>query len=136
MFNFTLGILLALNTTTIAQSSYQVRNDKTIEAGAAARAAARIGGMRGTIDFDEVPVIVNTSESREPEASNLNTGLAPRPAWAPKDDKEQLPPMVKGEPPEGVDTMATGSIRVTPKSPRKRIQWEIFDANGRIVKRP
>lgn len=136
MINLTLGVFLALNTTAIAQSTYEVKNDKAIEASAAARAAARIGEIRGTISFDEVHFVVQNIDGVTPSATSIDNGLAPRPSWTPENGKKKLPPMVKSPIPQGIDTMPTGSILKPAASPSKRIEWDVFDKFGRIVKRP
>ena len=139
MINFSLGILLALNPTAIAQSSssdYQVKTDRSIEASAAARAAARIGELRGTIGYEQLPIEIMTSDDQETSGNGLNSGLAPGSSRFPLENEKQLPPMVDAQKPNKIDQTTTGSIPNKGDRSRKRVEWDIFDSNGRIIKRP
>ena len=127
------SFFLALSTAIFAEE-YQVRTDKTIEAGAAARAAKRVGDIRGTISFDKIPVFVRASDLSSIKAGRTeNSDLSPRPSWVPPvKDNETLPPLVTREYLEGLDQTLTGSInRPIPK--RRNFEWEIFDSNGNRI---
>ena len=127
------SFFLALSTVTFAEE-YQVRTDKTIEAGAAARAAKRVGDIRGTISYDTVPKFVGFSvlepAKLKPES---NSDLSPRPSWVPPEKEgEALPPLVNRQHINGIDQTLTGSIQ--PSIPKRRnFEWEVFDKDGNRV---
>ncbi len=127
------GFFLAVSSITFA-SDYQVRTDKTIEASAAARAAVRIGEIRGTISHDQIPAIIVPSDLKESrKTGQQNTDLSPRPSWVPPEkDEEALPPLVTREYEEDLDQTLTGSIK-KPEPQRRGFMWEVFDQYGNRV---
>lgn len=134
MINLSLGIFLALTSVTVAQS-YEVKNDKKIEASAAARAAARIGNLRGSISFDQPAALATGEETVDRVKPDVEGNLAPRPAWEPPKSGKKLPPMVKHNTlPAGVDQTLTGSIKQRADR-SERIKWDVFDKYGRIINR-
>lgn len=104
---FVAGAIIALGTTTLAQG-YEIKSETLARASAEARAAARIGYIRGTIAHDQTPVITMGEIS---------------------DD------VVRRAVEEEIDLLPTGSIRVPEKVLKPKIEWEIFDKYGRPVKR-
>ncbi len=101
------SVLIALGTTTLAQAT-EIKTDNRIEVSAATRAAIRVGGIRGTISFDEQPVVTIH------EVSEGETGPASKP---------------------NVDPFPTGSIAIPNAVPEPKIEWDVFDKYGRPVKR-
>ncbi len=127
------SFFLALSSITFADD-YQVRTDKSIEASAAARAAERIGDIRGTISYDQVPALMTPSdlEPKMPKAER-QSDLSPRPSWVPPEkDAEALPPLVTRDHIEGLDQTLTGSIKRSP-SKRRNFEWDIFDKDGNRI---
>ena len=127
MLHFGFNVVLALGLTVAAQG-YEVKNDKNIEASAAARAASRIGDIRGSIGFDDVAVIVVIQDPTIEPPQDEN--LMPRPAWNPPEvDKEILPPMVDNNfAPDR--SILTGSVNTPSET-----DWELFDADGEPIRR-
>lgn len=127
------SFFLALSSVTIADD-YQVRTDKKIEASAAARAAARIGDIRGTISFDQLPSIVKPSDLRKKQIKNgQQSDLSPRPSWVPPKKKDgSLPPVVSREYEERLDKTLTGSIKPKLRK-RSKFEWAVFDKYGNPI---
>ena len=71
MNSISLGFVAVLNSIFLSQS-YEVKPDRKIEASAAARAAARVGDLRGTIGYDSFPVIITPNESRKRRDARLS----------------------------------------------------------------
>ena len=116
------GILIAL-TVSVASEGYQVQPDRMIEASAAARAAEKVGDIRGSISFDEV------SEKTEVKPKPTPV-VAPPPATP----EPKIQPITENLDGPGIDRMPTGSIQknVPSTSP---MQWQIFDSEGKPVYR-
>ena len=97
----------------VANESYHVRPDRMIEASAAARAAEKIGAIRGSIPFDKAPKSMSVKQTPAPII--VPSPAPSEPAMRPVTDKRDT---------FGVDTMPTGSIKAAPAAPTQR--WEIF----------
>ena len=115
------GIFLALAVSVVSES-YQVVPDRMIEASAAARAAEKIGTIRGSISYKEAPR--SMSVKRAPAPIIVPSPVTSEPAMQPVTDQRDT---------FGVDTMPTGSIQKMPAKPTR--QWQIFDAQGKPVYR-
>lgn len=129
MLHLGMSVIVALGLTALAQG-YEVKTDKRIEAGAAARAASRIGDIRGTIGYDDVPHMTTLDAFVTPPVVEPETNFLPRPAWTPpKRDRAVLPPMVDDQyAPDR--SISTGNVRRNVPS-----TWELFDADGNPVRR-
>jgi len=127
------SFFLALSSITFADE-YQVRTDKNIEASAAARAAKRIGDIRGTISYDQMPGIIAPSDLKPgKKVHQENSDLSPRPSWVPPaKDSEPLPPLVTRDYIRGLDQTLTGSIERSEPT-RRNFEWEIFDKYGQRI---
>lgn len=114
------GLAFALMTSTSALAQ-SVKYDQTIAKAAAAKAAEKIGDMRGAIKLGQKPDMVTKEDLI---VKPVNTSFLPSPK------KKSLPPVSFF--PAGVDLTTTGSI---PKArPKPRIIWEKFDRYGNPIK--
>jgi len=107
----------------------EVKHDRTIEAAAAKIAAKKVGDIRGSIDYDDVPFLVTRKLLVKEEA---HTSLLPRPAWIPPEGEEALPPMVSNFLAD-LDYTLTGSITGRKTKSTRRIIWDRFDADGNPI---
>ncbi|MEM7289321.1 MAG: hypothetical protein AAF412_02930 [Pseudomonadota bacterium] len=130
-----LSLLLSLGTTILAQS-YEVTNDKRVEAGAQARAAARIGEIRGTLSHDDVPVILMPGPNKKNSDKVSQIYELQSPVWMRSNPHENAQQQIAMPEPEfGTDSISTGSIvPEAAKEPRERVIWDIFDSDGNLVK--
>ena len=116
-----------------AASADRPQHDESVALAAAKLAAEKIGEIRGSIDHDQKPVLV------EPVKDNISTGTIdhlPRPAWVPEPDTKPLPPMVANGH-TNLDSTMTGAIAKNPLPPvnlPRKITWDRFDKNGRPIK--
>lgn len=130
MVHLGITIFMALGTISIAQG-YEVKNDKKIEASAAARAASRIGEIRGTIPHTKQPDLVTRNTLRITPNVEESQDILPRPAWKPPQvESNPLPPVVKDRRSDETDDISTGSVNSKPM-----IRWELFDKYGRPIER-
>lgn len=114
------GVAIALmaSTSSLAQT---VKYDVSIAKAAAAKAAEKIGDIRGSIDYDQEPDMVTKQDLVDKE---LNTSFFPMPT------KDSLPPI--SFLPNGVDLRTTGSIQK--KKYKTKIVWDKFDRDGNLIK--
>lgn len=111
------AIALMTSTSALAQT---VKYDETVAKAAAAKAAEKIGDIRGTIGYDQKPDMVTKEDLVEKQ---VNTSFLPTPV-------KGLPPI--SFLPTGIDLTTTGSIQKTKNKPR--IIWEKFDRYGNPIK--
>lgn len=116
------GVFIALAVSVVSEN-YQVQPDRMIEASAAARAAEKIGTLRGSIPFDKVTDSLSVKNVPAP----MIVPTLPQPV-----EPAMQPVTNKGDG-FGVDDMPTGSIEPTPQKPSLR--WQIFDSQGNPVYR-
>ena len=137
MYSISLGFVLAINSVFLTQS-YQVKPDNKIEASAAARAAARIGALRGTISYDRTPVILTPSSLKHRKGfKNTQGNQSIYPAKNDSEIKQQIQPIVQNSDIVIViDPVTTGSIKRERSVPRPRpVLWQLFNKYGRPVER-
>ncbi len=116
------GIFVALAVSVVSEN-YQVKPDRMIEASAAARAAEKIGALRGSIPFDKTADSISVKKPPTPlvvPTPSLPAGPTMQPVTSNGDDF-------------GVDDMPTGSIKKEP--PKPHLHWQIFDSQGNPVYR-
>ena len=114
----------------VAVEANQGKFDTRVQKAATDIAAAQLGSMRGPIDYDEVPVIV---KSKPTIKSKVESEIFQRPAWMPESEDNKLPPITNHV--DGVDSMATGSIK-NRQQPRALPElWDRFDESGNPVDR-
>lgn len=111
------AIALMTSTSALAQS---VKYDAKIAKAAAAKAAEKIGDIRGTIDYDQVPDMVTKEDLIDKQ---VNTSFLPQP-------NKSLPPISSLS--NGIDLRTTGSIQK--KNYQPRVIWEKFDRYGNPIK--
>ena len=115
---------------TAAVVANQNKFDTNIQKAASDIAASQLGTIRGSIDYDEEPVIVK----KEPEIkSQLEPSLSPRPAWVPDSENQKLPPVTRHV--DGLDDVSTGSIDGSRQSKPLPELWDRFDQYGNPVDR-
>lgn len=128
----TLGLALVLASTGMA-AAVQPKHDKSVELAAAKLAAKKIGEIRGSIDHDQKPFLVEAPKDKMPTGT---VSTLPRPSWVPEPDRKVLPPMVSNAQDE-LDRTMTGSI-MKPKLPPVNLptatKWDRFDKNGRQIR--
>ncbi len=128
----TLGFALALASTSAVVAD-QPGHDKSIELAAAKLAAAKIGKIRGSIDHDQEPILV---ERVKDQITTGSVRTFERPAWMQEPDQRALTPMVRTQQIE-VDLTMTGSV-LKPKLPPVNLpsstNWDRFDKNGRQIR--
>jgi len=118
-----LAIAMMTSTSVLAQTA---QYDETIAKAAAAKAAEKIGDIRGTISYDETPDIVTIEHLKN---KPLNTSFLPQPSTV---EQNGLPPMTSNA--YGVDLTTTGSISVREPGLKNKIVWEKFDRYGNPIK--
>ncbi|MEM7215104.1 MAG: hypothetical protein AAF423_06130 [Pseudomonadota bacterium] len=102
------------------------RYDQSIADAAAKIAAGKVGELRGSIDYDEIPfMITNKLLKKEDEQANL----LPEPTWVPPAKDSEFPPIVSNFLDE-IDYTLTGSVDRNTANRSKRIVWEKFDRYG------
>lgn len=111
------AIALMTSTSALAQS---VKYDEKIAKAAAEKAAEKIGDIRGTIGYDQIPDMVTKEDLVD---SEVNTSFLPAPS-------KSLPPV--SYLPKGIDLRTTGSIQKTRHKPK--VIWEKFDRDGNPIK--
>lgn len=111
------AIALMTSTSALAQT---VKYDVSIAKAAAAKAAEKIGDIRGTIGYDQIPDMVTKEDLVDKQ---VNTSFLPAPS-------KSLPPI--SYLPNGIDLRTTGSIQKTRHKPE--VIWEKFDRNGNPIK--
>jgi len=111
------AIALMTSTSALAQS---VKYDAKIAKAAAAKAAEKIGDIRGTIGYDQVPDMVTKKDLIDKQ---VNTSFLPQP-------NKSLPPISSLS--NGIDLRTTGSIQK--KNYKPRVIWEKFDRYGNPIK--
>ena len=119
------GLAIALMTTTSALAQ-TAKFDESIAKAAAAKAAEKIGEIRGSIDYDQVPDMVRKEDLLD---KPVNTSFLPQTT---KPNEAALPPMTSVTP--GVDLTVTGSIRAPRPKYKEIIVWEKFDRYGNPIK--
>lgn len=118
-----LAIAMMTSTSVLAQT---VKYDETVAKAAAAKAAEKIGDIRGTIGYDETPDIVTKEDLKD---TPVNTSFLPQPST---EKQSGLPPMTSNA--YGVDLTTTGSISVREPGVQRRVIWEKFDRYGNPIK--
>ncbi|MEO0327251.1 MAG: hypothetical protein AAF217_01505 [Pseudomonadota bacterium] len=128
--------LLVISGMILANSGLAVSADKeydtSVARAAAILAAEKLGELRGTIGYDEQPIIIDKKLlEKNSDKSELNYI---RPDPVPEVDTESLPPVVENGIQLGFDNIRTGSVQ-NPKSSNKPVlEWEVFDSNGNPFK--
>lgn len=118
-----LAIAMMTSTSVLAQTA---KYDETVAKAAAAKAAEKIGDIRGTIGYDETPDIVTKEDLKD---TPVNTSFLPQPST---EKQSGLPPMTSNA--YGVDLTTTGSISVREPGVQRRVIWEKFDRYGNPIK--
>ena len=113
------GFAIALMTSTSALAQ-TVKYDEKIAKAAAAKAAEKIGDIRGTIGYDQVPDMVTREDLVD---SEVNTSFLPA-------SSKSLPPV--SFLPNGIDLTTTGSIQKA--NEKSVVIWEKFDRYGNPIK--
>ena len=115
---------------TAAVVANQNKFDANIQKAATDIAASQLGTIRGSIDFDEEPVIIKKEHEIK---SQLEPSLSPRPAWVPESENDKLPPVTRHV--DGLDDVSTGSIGEVRKPKSLPELWDRFDQYGNPVDR-
>lgn len=112
-----IALALMAGTSAVAQT---VQYDTTIAKAAAKKAAEKIGDMRGSIDYNQVPDLVTRDDLIDKPSQT---------SFLPQEEKNALPPISKIIP--NVDMTVTGSIQSSAPSV---LVWDRFDKYGNPIK--
>ena len=119
------SIALAMMTSTSAIAQ-EVKHDTKIAKAAAAKAAEKIGDIRETINYEQVPDLV-TKEDMNDKA--VNTSFLPNIS---EQKQNSLPPLTSLVP--ELDMTVTGSIDGKKVVQKTIIIWDKFDRYGNPIK--
>jgi len=119
------SIALAMMTSTSAIAQ-EVKHDTKIAKAAAAKAAEKIGDIRKTINYEQVPDLV-TKEDMNDKA--VNTSFLPNIS---EQKQNSLPPLTSLVP--ELDMTVTGSIDGKKVVQKTIIIWDKFDRYGNPIK--
>jgi len=117
---------MALSGASSAYAEGEQRHDKTIETAMADRAASRIGEIRGTIGYDETPVLVTRLDLGIGESSEVPDGNALISSTSPTHMAKQLDMTTTASVPD------RKTLRPFLKPPEDTV-WDKFDRYGRPI---
>ncbi len=120
-----IALALMASTSVAAQT---VKYDTTIAKAAAAKAAEKLGKIRGSIDYDQVPdmVTLETLKAQDNKVSSIPDYNIPT---EPKEDT--LLSITSIFP--SLDKTVTGSIQTRKSSIKRKVIWEKFDRYGNPI---
>jgi len=110
----------------------EVQYDKSVAEAAAKKAAEKVGDIRPSIDYDQVPGITK-SEDIKPQSSS---GFDSKKYENTTNDSQRITSIDRLEDSldeANIDYSLTGSIKRTPQKRKIRVVWQKFDADGNLV---